>query len=543
LPSCDAADAAPGLHVFAASAGRLDRHYHCEAGRAIYLIGQAVHPTIRDGNALLRWCGHAAENDPDAFRDLLGHFVILIDDRRRGRVSFVSDVLGVHPWFVGTSHGRLVAGNDVLALCDAGLSTGEVDYDAVSSWLTYNFVCTGGSVVRDYRRVPPGAVTSYDTAGNRVCERRFAAVKFSRNVVPPDEVVDALHERVSRSFDRLVRDVDEASLPLSGGFDSRLLCAMARRSGRPRVHLTTVESTAEEASAARQVAEALGVSRRVLPIGRSIADLFDDPLCFGPEGFPTARNLTNAAARLHPGVPVISGFMGDVLMRGPLSDAVRRFLALDDAALDDDALTAAAHDRFLMRINRVDLLRDAIGARSADRARRSLRQVVAQGRATGRPLAFTNIHLRHRIYFAGIFTSHLEVAGALLPFYSWELIDYHASHAGSFSAETYGLLFRKYFPKIAHIPHDTQLKPPDQAGSRKSGRPTRHLRDWASGLLRGICGKRRDTAINPRKLLARLPSALLAERRFEVELTFLHKVHAFEERLRQANIKLDWSAV
>jgi hypothetical protein len=167
-------------------------------------------------------------------------------------------------------------------------------------------------------------------------------------------------------------------------------------------------------------------------------------------------------------------------------------------------------------------------------------------------MAFTNIHLRHRVYFAGIFTSHLDVADALLPFYAWDLIDYNASHAGSFTGRTYDLLFQRHFPRLADVPHNTQVPPWSSAKGKTNGwsgaaaaaaRPTRHLRGWASGLLRQIAAKHRRTAITPRKLLARLPSALLAERRFEVELTFMHKVHAFEERLRRAGIQIDWSDI
>ena len=77
----------------------------------------------------------------------------------------------------------------------------------------------------------------------------------------------------------------------------------------------------------------------------------------------------------------------------------------------------------------------------------ALLPVIRQGRDTGRPLAFANLHLRHRLYFAGIFLSHLDVADALLPFTSWDLVEYHASHNGSFTSDTYDRLFRRYFPR------------------------------------------------------------------------------------------------
>jgi hypothetical protein len=540
-------DAPAGLDVFAASADRIRSYFDEPTGNAVYLVGHPAHPSIRSDDALLRWCGRAVQDDPSALRQLIGHFVLIVDDRRRQRVAFASDVLGVRPWFVGSFDGRLVGGTDVLGICDAGLSRGEADPDAVSSWLNYNFDCTGGSVVRDYRRVADGAVSTYDRAGTLLGARPYAALRFEPNVVPPAELVDALHERVAASFDRLVRGVDEAALPLSGGYDSRLLCALAVRASRPRrLHLSTVASTPGEARAAGPVAEALGVRTEVLPVGPGgVADLFDDPLSFSPEGFPTPRNLTSAVARRRPGVPVISGFMGDVLMRGSTNASVRRFRALDDHALDDAALTDAAHGRFRIDVNRLDLLRDGVGARATARARAALTRVVQLGRAAGRPLAFANLYLRHRLYFAGIFLSHLDVADARLPFYDWALLDFHARHGVSFVGGEYELLFRRHFPALAHVPHSSKLEPPAAPGKphARAGRPTRHLRPWADRLLRDLLAPPGPTAVTPRKLLARLPGALLAEGRFEVEISFLYKVRAFEERLRRANVRLDWSSI
>jgi hypothetical protein len=299
---------------------------------------------------------------------------------------------------------------------------------------------------------------------------------------------------------------------------------------------------------ARRVADALRMPLRVLPVGGRNVDLFDDPLYFIPEGFPVPRNLTNAVARLHPGVPVLSGFMGDALMRGPVNDAVRDFLAKDDQPLDDGQLARAAHDRFRIRTHRLHLLRDGLEARAEARATASLLPVIRQGRAAGRPLAFANLSLRHRLYFAGIFLSHLDVADALLPFPSWDLVEYHAAHNGSFDADTYDRLFSRFYPPLAGIPHDSDVVvPPPTTTSDNSGgaasRPSRHVRRWGRELLRGVPRKYGTTAITPRKLLRRLPGALLARPRYADEVGYLHRIHAFEERLRQANLRLDWDSV
>ena len=537
---CHAADCA-GLDVFAGCAARVTHHLDDATGRAVYLVGRAWHPAVSH-ESLPKWCAQTLDDDPSAFRSLLGAFVMVIDDRRTKRVTFVTDPLGLLPWFVGANGGRLVAGSDVLGICDAGLSSGQVDFDSVASWLCYSFVAAGGSIVRDYRRLPGGTVASFEKDGRLVSETRYATLKYVRNVVPPEELIEGLYDRVSAAFERMVRGVDEVNVPLSGGYDSRLMCALAAEHGRLKVNVTVVESTPAEVLLAKQVAAALGLPLRVLPVGARVVDLFDDPLDFIAEGFPVPRNLTNAVARLHPGMPLLSGFMGDAVMRGPIKSTQREFLAQDDNRLDDDGLARAANERFLIRTNRLGLLRQPVGSRAVARGMGCLLPFIRQARDAGRPLAFANLHLRHRLYFATIFLSHLDVADALIPFTSWELIEYHARHNGSFAPDTYDRLFRRFFPALAHIPHSSQVSA--KSGVNGTAAPTpRHLRRWGRELLRGVPGGWTRTAIAPRKLLKRLPGALLLRSRHPDEIGYLHRIHAFEERLARANVGLNWSLV
>ena len=139
-------------------------------------------------------------------RELHGHFLIAIDDRRQGTISFISDVLGLRPWYVNASQGRLISGSDVPTLCRAGLCAGEVDYDAVASWLRYNFDCTGGSIARDYKRLAPGAVSTYDAAGRLVSRLEYASLEFGYQRRDPDALIDTLHQLASTSFDADVGD-------------------------------------------------------------------------------------------------------------------------------------------------------------------------------------------------------------------------------------------------------------------------------------------------------------------------------------------------
>ncbi len=536
-----------GLDIFAADANRITRFYDAATDRAIYLVGRAAHPTL-SGDAFLKWCGDAAATEgATGFRDVLNAFVVLIDDRRARRVSFVSDALGLLPWFVGRAGGKLVAGTDALGICDAGLSTGEVDYDSVASWLCYNLISTGGSVVRDYRRVAYGAVSTFKADGTPLAQTNYARLTYVRNVVSPEELIDGLFERAHHAFTTLTRDLESVNLPLSGGYDSRLLAAMAAAKPGLRFNLTCVETVPEEAVMARRVADALDHPLHVIACPPSKIDLFDDPLYFLPEGFPKPRNLTNAIARMRPGVPVLSGYLGDGIMRGPLTKAAGEYLKLDDEQHGDEFLARGSHERCFALTNRLHLLRDRIAGRATARATATFVDAIRTGRVAGRPIAHTNLYIRQRLYFSCIFLSHLDVADVLLPFPAWDLVNFNATHVGSFAFDTYDRIFRKYFPHVAGIPQAYLYGLTRKSSSAKSmltaPRTSRHLRRWCAELIRGVPGKIGRTAITPHKLLKRLPSALMLDNRHADEIGYVHRVHAFEQRLAEANVNIDWSKI
>jgi hypothetical protein len=197
------------------------------------------------------------------------------------------------------------------------------------------------------------------------------------------------------------------------------------------------------------------------------------------------------------------------------------------------------------------LLRDHIAARAEGRAQASMLAAVREGRASGRPVAHTNLFIRQRLYFAHIFLSHMDVADALIPYTSWDIVEFNASHVGSFGGDTYDHLFRRFFPALTGIPHNTKLPESPHTDSGRElmnrrhaeQRPTRHLRHWASDLARAVPARFNTTAITPRKLLKRLPSGLVLDGRYADDLGYLHRIHSFEERLRQARVRIDWSKI
>jgi hypothetical protein len=534
--------------AFAACNRRVQSHYDDATDCAVYLLGRAVHPSITQSSALLKWCASTAlSENPSGFRDLVGHFVILIDDRKSQEIHFVSDVLGARPWFVGTNNGQLIAGTDVLKISEAGLSSGQVNYNAVACWFRYNQECTGDSVLEDYRNILPAAVSVFNAAGKLLRSREWGMIDFGDTEIPRQQMLDGLHDRVKAAFDLLVRDADEINLPLSGGFDSRLLAAMASTHDKSRYHFTNIRTGRHEVVPARQVAEALGLELQTIGIARNTLDLYDDPFAFHGSGFPTGRNLTSAVARGKPDMTLVSGFMGDTLMRKSLAAKGNAYYEKDYTTSNIEEQVQSTDKRWLLLTNRVDLLRESVAKGILRRTRESMHEIIRRSRSAAKPLSHADLYGRQRLYFSNIFLQHLDSAEAALPFYSHDLINFRMHHSRNcLFDDNYPELFGRYFPQIASIPHSSKLDSGYNTGTRAKilRKPTRHLRRWSTTLLRMFNPSNPTAAAaKPSSLLTCLPSGLLAEAHHQTEIIFLAKLQVFEERLRQCNVNLNWNAM
>jgi hypothetical protein len=175
-----------------------------------------------------------------------------------------------------------------------------------------------------------------------------------------------------------------------------------------------------------------------------------------------------------------------------------------------------------------------------------MKRAVRAGQAAGKPLMHVELYNRQRFYFANIFLQHLDAAEAMVPYYCWSLINYRMRHArSSFYPENYPLLFQRYVPQIAGIPHSSHFRDLAKASGKPVAEPSapRHLRGWSMDLLGALAVSSSASAIDRRKLLFRLPAGFLGKARYQNELMFLYKLHAFEQTLSACGVEVDWEKV
>ena len=166
---------------------------------------------------------------------LRGKFGIAVWDQSRRRAVLARDRLGVKPLYWARSGDLLVFASELKSLLASGLIGGELDYEAIDSYLTLGFVPAPRTPLAQVSKLLPGHQLVIEDGG----------FKIERYWTYPEPIVDSPRLRDAEYAEGLLEVLDEAvrlrlmsDVPLgamlSGGLDSSLIVAlMARHMSEP----------------------------------------------------------------------------------------------------------------------------------------------------------------------------------------------------------------------------------------------------------------------------------------------------------------------
>jgi hypothetical protein len=224
-----------------------------------------------------------------------------------------SSVSGVGPLHWLTRDGAVYFCTRIEPLLAAGDPPFEADVAAWASILTIGYPMGDETPFREVRRLAPSATLGADGVAT---EHPWPWAEFDPDPGPGQagEILDALRADLAR-----LPAEHPPILPLSGGWDSRLLgCLIAERGiGTTAVTFNSDQGRAEDERLATAVAAELGLEHELFEAGAgSYAEDFrwsaeaHEYLC--PLHLPGAR----LARRLEPSRrPILEGFAGDMLIK------------------------------------------------------------------------------------------------------------------------------------------------------------------------------------------------------------------------------------
>ncbi len=266
----------------------------------------------------------------ETLRRCNGMFALAVWDRQTGVLTLARDRLGEKPLYYGRFGDVVLFGSELSALRRHPAFDGDVDRDALATYLRLGYVPAPRSIHRNVRKLPAGTTLRIGPSGEVGEPRPYWSLAEAARRGADDpwrgdlaDAADELEARLAAAVDqRLFADVPVGAF-LSGGVDSSTVVALAQARGGAPVRTFTIgfeEDGFNEAAHARAVARHLGTAHTELVVTAADAlalvprlpQLWDEPFADASQ-IPT--HLVSALARRSVTV-ALSGDGGDELFGG-----------------------------------------------------------------------------------------------------------------------------------------------------------------------------------------------------------------------------------
>jgi asparagine synthase (glutamine-hydrolysing) len=273
-----------------------------ESGEIVAVLNGEIY-NHQEWRSKLEKRGHRIDNDSDSaiiphlyeehgerfVHGLNGMFAIAIWDGRTGRLLLIRDRVGQKPLYYRHVGSRLAFASELKALMLDPATSRELDVQAISDYLTFQYVPAPRTVLSQVKKVPPAHMVTI--TGDAATTRRYWELPFVDDQAPPPmerpEAEEQLRARVLESVRLRMMGDRPIGAFLSGGLDSSAVVAAMTRVSSTRVPTFAIgfdEPSHDESPHARRVASLLGTEHHELtlrtPNGdtlRTVARAFDEP--------------------------------------------------------------------------------------------------------------------------------------------------------------------------------------------------------------------------------------------------------------------------
>lgn len=203
---------------------------------------------------------HAYEQYGLNFVTLLrGMFALALFDRRHGRLVLVRDRMGEKPLYLWEQNGVLVFASELRALLASLYMPFELDAASIGCYFALQYVPQPRCAVTNVRKLAPGTMLVVNTTTGQSVQHCYWQME---DAAPMEGRPGPL---LSKELDEIGRLIIRSDVPvgvaLSGGLDSSIVAALAKKHSSQQVRAFTVgydgRPECDERSAARELADHL----------------------------------------------------------------------------------------------------------------------------------------------------------------------------------------------------------------------------------------------------------------------------------------------
>jgi asparagine synthase (glutamine-hydrolysing) len=269
---------------------------------------------------------HLYEDDGEACVERLrGMFAFAIWDSRARKLFIARDRVGIKPLHYWHAGDTIIFASEIKSILQHPKVTREVNSEAISDFLSFNYVPDPATAFRGIHKLPPGHTLTFKDSRLTVqsyWDFNYAGAAADEREYDESYYVERVRELITESVKlRLISDVPLGAF-LSGGIDSSTIVAtMARLMDRPvkTFSIGFSESSFDELDYARATARHLGTDHHEFIVTPDVCNLVEEIIWHHDEPFADVSSIptyiVSRMAREHVTV-VLSGDGGDELFAG-----------------------------------------------------------------------------------------------------------------------------------------------------------------------------------------------------------------------------------
>lgn len=220
-----------------------------------------------------------------------GMFAFALWDQSRRELFLARDRVGIKPLYYACLPDGFLFASELRSLLAHPQTPRELDHQALSQYLSYEYVPSPRSIFRGVKKLPPGHTLTL--ADNRISLKQYWDFALDRSEAGPPRSLAECGADLRQALKEAVRLELIADVPvgvlLSGGLDSSSIAAMLAALKIPNIQSFAVgfeDPSFDESAAARLVAQRLGskhheitlTSQAMLELVPRLGALLDEPL-------------------------------------------------------------------------------------------------------------------------------------------------------------------------------------------------------------------------------------------------------------------------
>jgi asparagine synthase (glutamine-hydrolysing) len=437
-----------------------------------------------DGATSPEFAIELAEGRPETSARLDGAFAALAFNTAGPRAAIITDRFGLFPVYCHEKDGTFAYATSLRALTALIRPACQLDPRGVYEMLGLGMVLGNRTFLREVSLLPPATtVVLHNDSPTSTRYWHWHGLAQPTQQAEADLVHDT-YDRIERAVLRSVADRKKIGVPLSGGLDSRMLCAVLAKNGVPFTAYNI--NFGRETAVARRVARALGVPLTVLPM-----------LPYPEHDIPAAHDAVDCSYHVNQtwgfDMARTAGQDGcDVLLDGLAFDTILG--SVHEVPAGDPAAMAHALQDNYHEVDRATLEKVAGPAAAADfmdTLLASLEELARECLEQAGPNASDYFVMTNRIrkYTFGYCLANLYHLPGAFPYVTRDLFEHcmQLPRAERHEHNLYRRIYREKFPELARIPWAKTGLPLDRYGPSPDQAAWRR---WAEAVLRRLSGGR-----------------------------------------------------